>query len=372
MTGRYYYSCTYYLLHVATTYYQLVRSVLPAYYLLPSLPTTYYLLPTAVLLSTTSNPALPVASLNLQTRSTLALPIMMSQDDHDETLDIASSTAIVLADASAVERTNAACTLCKEYTQWGAFTQDVHKLAGAQGKQVLTDPKHRGGKGRHMICSDRAQKRLAYERAVLERCAGDKDKQKAYLASHPFEQSALGLSACPFVVVASRSQAGKPIRVSAAKTVLTHSESCSSIVRHQPQTLKLDPHVNAVVHASGGKASAKQLQAAALQSGLVADSQALYSAQQQIQKLSNGMLELRLSALPTFLADIVHANPGTVVDLQLKDDGSFDRAFLMLDSCVQAALVVGRKVAGSDFGHLQHGMFDGVEASGCFKTGGEA
>ena len=74
------YSCTYYLLHVATTYYQLVGSVLPAYYLLPSLPTTYYLLPTAVLLSTTSNPALPVASLNLQTRSTLALPIMMSQE----------------------------------------------------------------------------------------------------------------------------------------------------------------------------------------------------------------------------------------------------------------------------------------------------
>ena len=81
------------------------------------------------------------------------------------------------------------------------------------------------------------------------------------------------------------------------------------------------------------------------------------------------MLALRLDALPALLAQIREANPGSIVHIQVDKDGAFERAFLMLNACVEAALHIGRNVGGSDFGHLQHSLFDGCEGSGCFKTG---
>ena len=78
---------------------------------------------------------------------------------------------------------------------------------------------------------------------------------------------------------------------------------------------------------------------------------------------------MRLDALPGFFAEILEANPGSIVHVQVNKDGVFERAFLMLDACVKAALRIGRKIAGSDFGHLQHSLFDGCEGAGWFKTG---
>ena len=260
----------------------------------------------------------------------------------------------------------------KEYTDWNSFTLDVHRYAAAQGKQVITDPLRRGSKSRHMRCTDYQEKLAGYELAVLAKYDGDVTEQAAHLQRTPFATVAHQYRACPFVVVANRSRKGKPIRVSAlapnGKSVLTHSEGCRSVVKVKPTTLMNDTNIKRVV-LSSGKATGRQLEAAAQAAGLVTKTVALYAAQRQLKMVSEFMLGMRLDALPGFFAKILEANPGSIVHVQVNKDGVFERAFLMLDACVKAALRIGRKIAGSDFGHLQHSLFDGCEGAGCFKTG---
>ena len=261
----------------------------------------------------------------------------------------------------------------KEYTDWNSFTLDVHRYAAAQGKQVITDPLRRGSKNRHMRCTDYQEKLAGYKLAVLAKYDGDVAEQAAHLQRTPFATVAHKYRACPFVVVANRWRNDKPIRVSAlapnGKSVLTHSEGCRSVVKVKPTTLMNDMNIKRVVLSTSGKATGRQLEAAAQAAGLVTDTAALYAAQRQLKRVSEFMLGMRLDALPGFFAEIREANPGSIVHVQVNKDGVFERAFFMLDACVKAALRIGRKIAGSDFGHLQHSLFDGCEGAGCFKTG---
>ena len=155
--------------------------------------------------------------------------------------------------------------------------------------QVMTGPSQRGGKGRRVLCTDYQEKRLAYEAAVLAKRNEDPTGNVTYLKPHPFAKVAHKYGACPFAVLASRSQSSKPIRVSAlapaGKTTLGHSESCTSTASAKAGALMADTRVANMVSASGHKASAKQLQAAARGPGLVTSTGALYAAQSQLQKV---------------------------------------------------------------------------------------
>ena len=80
---------------------------------------------------------------------------------------IPTSHAVLDEEPSAAVPDDGSMTFCKEYTAWKTFTLDVHRYAAAQGKQVITDPRYRGGKSRHMRCTDYQEKLLGYENAVL-------------------------------------------------------------------------------------------------------------------------------------------------------------------------------------------------------------
>ena len=79
--------------------------------------------------------------------------------------------------------------------------------------------------------------------------------------------------------------------------------------------------------------------------------------------------ELRVAALPKYLADLEKANPGSRCVFEADADGRLKRFFIMLHSVVEFTRLVGRPVSGSDMGHLQHHYHDGVMATGNFKTG---
>ena len=194
----------------------------------------------------------------------------------------------------------------KEYTDWNSFTLDVHRYAAAQGKQVITDPLRRGSKSRHMRCTDYQEKLAGYELAVLAKYDGDVAEQAAHLQRTPFATVAHQYRACPFVVVASRSRKDKPIRVSAlapnGKSVLTHSEGCRSVVKVKPTTLMNDTNIKRVVLSTSGKATGRQLEAAAQAAGLVTTTVALYAAQRQLKRAeANGSSRIAawLSKEPT-------------------------------------------------------------------------
>ena len=181
-----------------------------------------------------------------------------------------------------------------------------------------------------MRCTDYLEKRAGYELAVLAKYDGDVAEQAAHLQRTPFATVAHKYRACPFVVVANRWRNDKPIRVSAlapnGKSVLTHSEGCRSVVKVKPTTLMNDTNIKSVV-LSSGKATGRQLEAAAQAAGLVSETVALYAAQRQLKMVSEFMLGMRLDALPGFFAKILEANPGSIVHVRSTKTASLNAPF---------------------------------------------
>lgn len=175
---------------------------------------------------------------------------------------------------------------------------------------------------------------------------------------------------CVFMASASKNRTTGLWTLS-GKSVLEHSQSCPvASAKVKPSMLAKDPAWRASIGAHGGKAKAKVIRAEAAKIGLggsAATNDALYQAQKKVRGELNLLWEAQWAEFGRYFHKLKEAGIKAVYDTN--DDGVFLRAFVAFPAGFEAITVNGRGVCSTDFGHIKHEYFGGLNATGLFQLG---
>ena len=199
----------------------------------------------------------------------------------------------------------------------------------------------------------------------MERYNDDKDKVERFLSLNRFK----GVGACGFKATCSINRKRKVFVVSAT-SVLEHSPCCTVAgAKMKSKELRNHPDFALTVSAHGGKATVKALRAEVEKMGYAATAKpdVLWRAQRSLRKRLADAWEQQWAELPRLLAQF--ESNGAYVHLESDESGTFEYAFLCLPAVHRAIKVAGRPVSSTDFGHMKHDMFDGLNATGMFQLG---
>lgn len=193
-------------------------------------------------------------------------------------------------------------------------------------------------------------------------------KEKEILSLNKFEP---GDGVCNFAAIASKNRKTGMVKVSKNST-LTHSSVCPVAGgKVKASMLKQSPQFRATVQAAGGKAKLPVLRAEGAKHGLgdlAASNAVMYAAQRSIRELANLAWDKQWAELPALLKKLADSGMA-FVKLDTDNDEVFQRAFVAYHPVHNAQKVAGRPVCSTDFGHVKHDFFDGLNATGLFQMG---
>ena len=152
-------------------------------------------------------------------------------------------------------------------------------------------------------------------------------------------------------------------------SVLSHCTTCDVTPKPKAKQLRQSAAVVSLMKASAGHASEKDIRAAGAYGTTTVKPRVIYEMQAQFRDQLDLFYKEKFAALPAHLDELREANPGSVVTLQVDDEGRFVSVFVMLAGVVECALRTGRGATSSDMGHLTNHIWDGVDAFGVYKTG---
>jgi len=204
--------------------------------------------------------------------------------------------------------------------------------------------------------------------AAKKKYPDDEEQQKEFKKLNPF--TAPADSVCQFKATATKGRKTTEWVLSDTSN-LTHSTFCPvSGGRVKASLLTSSASFAASVSAAGGKANKKVLAAEAAKAGLggvAADSELLWRAQRALRKQANAAWDAQWAELPRYLERL--RERGAKVALDYDDEGTFLRAFVAFTSVYDALKIAGRPVCSTDFGHMKHDFFQGLNATGVFQFG---
>ena len=175
---------------------------------------------------------------------------------------------------------------------------------------------------------------------------------------------------CTFKATAYKRK-GSGMVVPSVKNVLVHSPTCT-VGQGTVKTALLvnDPGFRASVMAHGGKGKAKVMRTEAAKAGLGGDgvtSGALWRAQRKVRAETNTQWAAQWDEMGRYFARLKSAGIPASVDLY--SDNTFRYAFVAFPAVHAALKADGRGVCSTDFGHMKHDHFAGLNATGIFQLG---
>lgn len=154
-------------------------------------------------------------------------------------------------------------------------------------------------------------------------------------------------------------------------SVLNHSTACPiANAKVKTSLLTSDPGFRASVIAHGGKGAAKVMRTEAAKIGLGGDSvndEILWRAQRIVRREINLSWSSQWGEMGRYFRKM--NNAGIKAAVLCDADQVFDRAFVAFPAVYAAIKVGGRGVCSTDFGHMKHDWFGGLNALGLFQLG---
>ena len=204
-----------------------------------------------------------------------------------------------------------------------------------------------------------------------EKYPGDEASQQQMIERNPFK----GAGACTFKAVASKKKGkvhgGKLFSLSATSN-LEHSSFCPVHVgKVKSKMLEREAGFMLSLAAHGWKTSAKVMTSEAGKYGLGGtgiSAHVVGRLQRKHRTELNEAYEKQFAELPRYLLNL--ANKGNAqFKIVSDDDGTLKYAVVAFPAVCEALRVGGRQVASTDFGHMQHDLFGGLNATGLFQLG---
>lgn len=250
----------------------------------------------------------------------------------------------------------------------GDFNAATQRLLVSQHKQGSTAV--RGSTGRTIRCLHYLQAKkkhdIMMEKKAAELYGDNTEKVKKFLALNLFN----GSNACAFKATCSLIRKRDVYSVS-QNSILTHSLCCTIAgAKLKSKELRENPDFYRTVMAHGGKANMKALRTEAEKMGYAAAAAkdvTLYRAQRYIRKRRNDAWNMQWAELPCLFAKL--RSKGAYAHIENDNEGTFKYAFLCLPAVYRAIKVAGRPISSTDFGHMKHDLFGGLNAVGMFQLG---
>jgi hypothetical protein len=180
-----------------------------------------------------------------------------------------------------------------------------------------------------------------------------------------------GKGACRFKATANKARSGR-VTLSTSSN-LEHDATCpiaSGKVKGKMLS-KAGDNFKSTLEAHGYKANLKVMETEAAKAGLggyTVSKDVMYSFQRRSRKKLNEDYEKQFAELPHFLRRLLHKNTGYSA-VVLDSKGVFEHAFMSLGVAQDVIKIHGRPVCSTDFGHMKHDLFGGLNATGIFQLG---
>jgi hypothetical protein len=135
--------------------------------------------------------------------------------------------------------------------------------------------------------------------------------------------------------------------------------------------LKRGGNLKATLEAHGNKATMQVMKVEAAKIGLGGSTVQKYTMcrhQRGQRARDNEDYEKQFEELPRWFRRLFKQNSGYCA-IATDDEGVFEYAFLTLGPVQDAIKASGRPVCSTDFGHMKHDFFGGLNATGMFQPG---
>lgn len=180
-----------------------------------------------------------------------------------------------------------------------------------------------------------------------------------------------GEGACKFRAVANKSKKTGLFMLSQISQ-LQHSHDCPVAGGHvKSRMLETSTGFRVSMEAHGFKTSVKVLQKEAAKIGYGGDGvspHTLFRLQRKHRNNANEAYEKQFQEMPRYLKKLEESG-NALVKLSIDDEDVFEYAVVAFPAVCEALRIGGRPVASTDFGHMKHDLFGGLNATGMFQLG---
>ena len=208
-------------------------------------------------------------------------------------------------------------------------------------------------------------------KAMAEQKYQDEVLQKQMVTKNMSSWPSEGTHVCGFRAAAYRNRKDGIWRLSEDTSVLHHSHSCPVAgAKVKAKQLMNAPAIRASIIAQGGKAKAKTIRAEAAKMGVggsAASDDTLWRAQRALRKKINHAWDAQWAEFGRYFNKLQQFN--ITAKVCTDEEGVFRCAFVAFPAARIAIINNGRGVCSTDFGHMKHDFFGGLNATGLFQLG---